>query len=157
MSSENFKADWGLILLRLYIGAMFGLSGWSKLTELRQFQETMISFLRANRNAAYDFYWPFVEKVVLPNTALIAKFVAGAELAIGAGLIVGFMTRWAALGGALLMLNLWCTKGIAQTNLLSTTQYDIILFAVFVFLMFSRAGYVLGLDGRYAQRWKFLR
>lgn len=157
MLSSNFKADWGLILLRLYIGAMFIFAGWHKVQLGRSFHENMIGFLRSHRASAYDFYWPFVEKLVLPHTALFSKLVAYGELAVGLGLAVGFMTRWASIFGALMMLNFWFVKGIPQSQLLSAQQHDIILFAVFVFLIFSRAGHVLGLDARYSERYHFLR
>jgi thiosulfate dehydrogenase [quinone] large subunit len=101
---------------------------------------------------AWPFWGSFLRSVVLPNADAFAWFFAAAELALGIALLVGLLTRAAALGGILLMLILllgqthvmgaswdkWVTAGL-------TTKFALLLLWL---LFLADAGRVWGLDGR---------
>ena len=72
-------ADWSLLLLRLMLALVFGASGFSHLKQPKE------------RAKSIGMSVPFT------------VFLGAAELAGAAGLAVGFMAQWAALGLILLM------------------------------------------------------
>ena len=150
-------ALFSLILLRLYIGGVFIFHGWGKVQRGEGFVGGMENFLKGNLDKSYDFYVPFVTEVVLPFKTVFAYMVAYGELALGVALVLGLVTRWAALGGCFLMLNFWFAKGIPVEQFLSAQQHDISLFFVFLFLAMSQAGHVLGMDATLRHRWALSR
>lgn len=89
-------------LVRILTGVIFAGMGASKVTG---------SFARVFEKGARDMLaqsWPFwasfLKKIVLPHATAFAWIAAAGELAIGIGILVGFLTRWAAASGVLLML-----------------------------------------------------
>ena len=100
---------------------------------------------------SWPFWKSFLNSVVIPHASLFAWFVAFGELAVGIGLLLGFLTRWAAAGGVLLLLTIllgqtyvpgsswtgWVTAGL-------TTK-----FAILLLLLIAAVGYgAWGVDGR---------
>lgn len=90
-------------VVRILTGLLFTAEGLSKLSG---------DFVRggfakqAGRIAAESFpFWRrFLEAAVVPHAGAFAWLIALGELAVGVGLLLGFLTRVAAAGGALLML-----------------------------------------------------
>jgi len=97
------------LAVRVWIGIMWFQAGWSKV-----FGAENPSFLHNNGSgvagfaghgvAAYSWWASIMHSFVVPNASWIAVLVAFGELAIGLGLIVGFLTRTAAVASLFLLL-----------------------------------------------------
>jgi uncharacterized membrane protein YphA (DoxX/SURF4 family) len=99
--------------------------------------------------------------VVLPNASAFAWFVAAAELALGTALVLGLLTRAAAVGGILLMSILllgqtnvgradwtrWVTAGL-------TSKFALLLLWL---LFLTDAGRAWALDARLRERKRSFR
>ena len=88
--------------------------------------------------ASYGWWAAFLHNFVIPNASWIAKLVAGGELLIGIGLILGLLTGAAAFAGLLLNLT-YMFSGSAGVN----PMYAIL--GVLLVLAWRNAGWV-GLD-----------
>ena len=139
-------------IVRILTGVLFVAEGLSKITG----EFVRGGFARSvGRIAAGSFpLWKrFLETAVVPRAAAFAWLIALGELAVGVGLIAGFLTRVAAGGGALLMLAIalgearpearaswgdWITSGLTPK----------LAFLLFVLLFAVDPGKVWGLDGR---------
>lgn len=83
------------------------------------------------------YVW-FVESVALPNAAVFSYLVVFGEIAAGAALLLGFLTRFAALGGVVMNLAfLWAGT--------SSSNPQMLVLGLAVVLVGSLAGYY-GLD-----------
>jgi uncharacterized membrane protein YphA (DoxX/SURF4 family) len=100
---------------------------------------------------SWPFWKSFLNSVVVPHAPLFAWVIALGELAVGIGLLLGLLTRFAAAGGVLLLLTIllgqtyvpgsswegWVTAGL-------TTK-----FAILLLLLIAAVGYgAWGVDGR---------
>ncbi len=142
-------------LTRIATGAVFFAAGYGKVTG---------EFVRGGfaRSASemvghsWPFWGAFLRSAVLPNASVFGWIVALGELAVGIGLLLGFLTRVAATGGALLTLgillgqsyvrgsswNEWITAGL-------TTKFALLLL---VLLAVTPVGRTWSLDARIANR-----
>ena len=91
---------------------------------------------------AYDFYVPFLQKIVIPHAGVFAHLVVFGEVAVGAALLLGCAARLAALGGLFLCLNFLLAGG---TPLLSTDR-PVVFALLLVTVYLTAAGRSLGLD-----------
>lgn len=106
------------LAVRVWIGIMWIQAGWAKI-----FGAENAAFLHNNGAgvagfaghgvAAYSWWGSFLHSFVVPNASWIAVLVAYGELAIGLGLVVGFLTRTAAVA-SLLMLFTYVMSGTAS-------------------------------------------
>ena len=92
--------------------------------------------------------------MLIPNAGLFSALVAFGETALGASLVIGLATRFAALAGAFMVANFWFAKG---TDVLAATNHDVVWIAVLLTLAFVPAGKIFGLDQRLSTRFAFLR
>ncbi len=141
---------------RILTGLLFIAAGYSKVTG--QFIQT--AFAKSAEQMGREG-WPiwrsFLQSAVLPNAQTFAWVVALGELAVGIGLLLGFLTRVAAGGGLLLMLSIllgqsysgagaswdkWVTAGL-------TTKFALLLFWL---LLAADAGSTWALDARLKKR-----
>ncbi len=144
---------WPIVLLRVYTGVFFAWHGAGKLMR-GNFAEGMEGFLNGRLESSFSFYRPFIEIVVLPNKAFFAAAVAWGELAVGAALVVGLATRYAAFTGAILVANFWFAKG---SGVLDGSNHDVVWLVTFVVLGLIPAGKIAGLDDGLSDRLRFLR
>ncbi len=139
-------------IVRILTGVLFVAEGLSKLTG----DFVRGGFAREVHGIAagsLPFWKHFLETAVVPHAEAFGWVVALGELAVGAGLVAGFLTRIASGGGALLMLSIalgqarpaagapwddWITAGL-------TTKFALLLL---VLLCAVNPGKVWGLDGR---------
>lgn len=147
-------AAWPVLFLRIYAGVLFAIHGWGKVSRGDGFVEGMTGFLQSNQEQAYAFYWSFVESAVLPQASLFAGLVAWGELVMGIALILGFATRYAALGGMFLMANFWFMKG---ESFFTATNYDAVWLMIFLVLAFTPAGQIGGVDRVLSRRLALFR
>jgi uncharacterized membrane protein YphA (DoxX/SURF4 family) len=140
-------------LVRMLAGVLFGTLGLEKI--LGEFVHG--GFGKGVRDSMLKSSWPFwrmfLESTILPHASAFAWIVAVSELALGIALLIGFLTRPAAVAGALLMLTIllgqsfpgaqaswdqWVTAGL-------TTKFALLLLLL---LAACDAGRTFGLDGR---------
>lgn len=143
---------WPVALLRVYTGAFFLYYGFGKVRR-DNFADGLSGFVNSNLDSAFGFFRPFLEGVVLPNAGVFAFLVAWGELLVGIALIIGLATRYAAIGGALMVAAFWFTKG---QGFLDAQNHDSIWFVIFVVLAAVHAGRSFGLDARLAGRFRAL-
>lgn len=144
---------WPIVVLRIYTGLFFAWSGLGKVSR-GDFADGMEGFLNSQLANSFTFYRPFIEAVVLPNKTMFAAMVAWGELAVGLAMIVGLATRYAAVVGAILVLNFWFAKGMP---VLAGTNHDVVWFVIFVVLGLVPAGKIAGLDDGLSDKLPFLR
>ena len=92
-------------VVRILTGVLFVAEGLSKVAGgfvRGEFADSA----RRMAAATFPFWKRFLESVVLPHATVFAWLVALGELFVGIALIAGFLTRTAAVAGALLMLSI---------------------------------------------------
>lgn len=135
-------AGWPLAGLRIGIGALFLIAGLGKLEHLGQWPAGVLDFLNHAEKTAFPFYSGFIQ-VEKAHYELFAWLVALGEVAVGTALMLGALTRLAALVGAFMVFNYWFAKG---ADFWSPVGHDDLYIMVFLVLMFTGAGRVLGMD-----------
>ncbi|WP_129841896.1 DoxX family membrane protein [Streptomyces sp. RFCAC02] len=104
-------ARWAPLPLRLFLGGTFLYAGIDKFTDVRPFSgamdtgavERMVSLARDGAAA------PGLSDLLLKEPGLLGTGAGLAEILVGAALLLGLLTRWAAGAGALLTLGMWLT------------------------------------------------
>ncbi len=107
---------WPLSLLRIFFGIVYLSNGLAKITgtssvSLGPWRSFLINsdgargILRHDAATSIGPYHDLVFNVILPHYSIFGAVVTAAEIAVGVGLLTGILGRLAALGGALLTLN----------------------------------------------------
>jgi thiosulfate dehydrogenase (quinone) large subunit len=107
---------WPLSALRIFFGIVYLTNGLSKITgtsgvSVGPWRSFLINYdgaegiLRHDATTSIHPYRDLVVNVILPHYSIFGAAVTVAEIAVGVGLITGVLGRVAALGGALLTLN----------------------------------------------------
>ena len=143
-----------LVLPRVYLGMIFLVAVFAKLTAPPGFATVLTGYLHAVALVqGFPWYQEVVRSVILPHASLFAALVTVGEVFVGVGMLFGIATRAAAAVAIFLLLNYLCSKGMPMWAPASNDTADIIL-ALTVGL--GNAGLVYGLDGlinaRLAQR-----
>lgn len=97
--------------------------------------------------ASYGWWAAFLHNFVIPNASWIGQFISIAELLIGVGLLIGFLTGCAAVAGLALNV-IYMFTGSAGVN----PAYAVL--SVFLVLAWRNAGWI-GLD-RFVLRNKWI-
>ncbi|HEX8769108.1 MAG TPA: DoxX family protein, partial [Jatrophihabitans sp.] len=97
---------WPVLPLRLFLAALFCFAGYAKFAYPRFFEPESPNGFRAAVNAAREGDTPLGGAMgpLADHASLFGHVTAYAEIAIGLGLLVGLLTRLAALGGIVLTL-----------------------------------------------------
>jgi uncharacterized membrane protein YphA (DoxX/SURF4 family) len=129
-----FRIAFGL----LYLDLAFQKAPWNNFGWLQGWIEKQIA------TPAFPWYATFLKEVVLPNFAFFGTMSFVTELALGLGLLLGFMTRLAGLGGFLWQVNI----AVGSFNVPGEWFWiwPLLTLPQFCFA-FGNAGRVLGLDG----------
>ena len=146
---------WPFALLRIGVGVMFFRAGVDKVTRGEAWHDSVAMWIERHFDQAFGFYRGFLEHVALPHHGLFAELVRWGELMLGVALILGLATRYAAVAGAVMMLNFWFAKA-KEEPFWSASNYDALLILILLALAISSAGRVLGLDQHFARRWPWL-
>ena len=123
-------------IIRLYVGIVWFLSGFGKISSGNFSASSMIDMAiknpvkDANGQPAYDFYTSFLKSVVQPNIDVFNFLVEYGELFIGMGLIFGTLTTAATFFAMGLNFN-YLLAGMISTNPLLLFLELIILVAGF--------------------------
>ena len=159
-----------IAVLRIVVGAWFIKAVWTKLTigyvagvvpypavspRFLGFHPKRVAEFAANNPVGW--YKDFLEGTVLPHASLFATLQTYGEVAVGLGLLSGFLTSLAALIGLVLSLNYglatqWMTFGQQGFHLLLITS-------MIIFLV-NGAGRFWGADHLLLprlKRWRWLR
>jgi thiosulfate dehydrogenase [quinone] large subunit len=133
-----------LVPLRIYLGVVFLLAAWPKLTADGGFAPRMEGFLRnvALENA-HGFYRNFLENVVLPNIGLFTPLVVFGELFVALALLSGTVTRLAAGIAMFFLLNYMLAKGMWFWTPASN---DAAMFFIALVVLVGAAGRSFGVD-----------
>jgi uncharacterized membrane protein YphA (DoxX/SURF4 family) len=131
---QGILARAALVLLRIYLGVIFLLGAWPRLSE--DPPSRLIGFL---------------EKVaLLPNASLVASLVTWGGLLVGLTLVLGLMTRLSATVALLLLVNSMFAK---REWFWQPSNNDAALAVIAVALIIGAAGRTFGLDALLAKRW----
>src|SRR5665213_3186667 len=101
-------AGWAFLPLRAFLGFTFGFAGLQKLANPSFFRASNPGGIQAQLLAAS--HRSPIHAVITPlshHAVLLGAVIALGEIAVGFGVLVGLLTRIAALGGALIALNLF--------------------------------------------------
>ena len=146
---QGILARGALVLLRLYLGVVFLLSALPKLSSGSGSE--FAGFLQQRAlETGHTFYRPFVEAVLLLNSALIAPLLGWVEAFVGVTLIAGVLTRFSAGLAMVLALNYMFAKG---AWFWTPGSYDAAYFVIALSLLIGAAGRTLGIDAVLARRW----
>jgi len=93
----------------------------------------------------YPWYRTFLLDYVAPHRELFGYLVMVGEIAVGACLLLGFCTRFAAAVALFMLLNYFFGPGMARGGALLAQQQAFI--ALLVIFILANPGRTLGLDG----------
>jgi uncharacterized membrane protein YphA (DoxX/SURF4 family) len=146
---QGILARGALVLLRVYLGVVILLAGIPKLQ--RDPGTDFMAFLQYRAiETGHAFYRPFIESVLLPNSAVLASSIGWVEALSGVMLAAGLLTRFSAGLVMILALNYMFAKGAwFWTPWNSDAAYFVIALA----LLIGAAGRTLGMDALLARRW----
>jgi thiosulfate dehydrogenase (quinone) large subunit len=146
---QGILARAALVLLRIYLGAVFVRAAWPKLRG--DFTPRLVGFLeKVALQQDHPLYQEFVRHLVLPHASLVASLVTWGELLVGVALIFGLLTRLSATVALLLVVNYMLAKGAWFGQ---PSSNDSAFAAIAVALLIGAAGRTFGLDALLARRW----
>jgi uncharacterized membrane protein YphA (DoxX/SURF4 family) len=137
---------WYLSVLRIYVGFYLLQQG------IRKFQRDFPKGDWIGRQIGdiatldlYSWYKAFLQNYVVPHSELFGYLVMVGEISVGACLLLGIFTRFAAAIGLLMLINYYLGPGMARGGApLAQQQTFIVALAIFVL---ANPGRTLGLDG----------
>ena len=145
----NFKERtylWYIALLRVYVGYYMLIQGVRKFQ--RDFPKSDWIARQIGDVATLDLYpWykKFLIDYVVTHHELFGYLVMVGEIAVGASLLLGLLTRFSAFIGLFMLINYYLGPGMAHGGLvLAHQQIFIIALAIIVL---ANPGRTLGLDG----------
>ncbi len=145
----NFKERtylWYIAVLRIYVGYYMLIQG------IRKFQRDFPKGDWIGRQIGdvatldlYPWYKKFLLDTVVPHHEFFGYLVTVGEIAVGACLLLGLLTRLSALVGLFMLVNYYLGPGMAHGGLMLAHQ-QIFIIALMIFVL-SNPGRALGLDG----------
>jgi len=142
----TYLSEWVLLPLRLFVGVTFLFAGLQKLSNPNFFNpKSPISIQAQLQGATHTSPLHALLVHMLSWASLIGHVVAFGELAIGLGILVGLLTRIAAIGGALLSFSLFLAVSFHSSPYF--TGADIVFFFAFLPLIVSSTPPKLSVDG----------
>ena len=140
-----------LSALRVYLGVVFLVAAWSKLTAVGGFSPRLRGFVeQAALPNAHGFYRPFLATLVIPNATAFAVLVTLGELLVGLSLFTGTATRVGGFGAAFLTLNYLFAKG---NWFWAPSSNDAAMFMIALAVAIGAAGRAFGVDYWLSKRW----
>jgi uncharacterized membrane protein YphA (DoxX/SURF4 family) len=137
---------WYLSVLRIYVGCYLLLQG------VRKFQRDFPKGDWIGRQIGdiatldlYPWYKAFLQNYVSPHSELFGYLVMLGEISVGACLLFGFFTRFAAVIGLFMLINYYLGPGMARGGA-SLAQQQTFIVALVIFVL-ANPGRTLGLDG----------
>lgn len=140
---------WQVALLRVFFGYYFFLDGLGKLTGDFTGPGVLEKWFTTKAAGAFEWYKPFLTGIAIPHHQLFASMVAWGMTLAGLALLLGLLTRPAAVGGIFLTLNFYLAKGGGSPATTSDQAFMAGLLVVFL----TRSGRSFGLDRWLARRY----
>ena len=137
---------WYLAVLRIYVGYYFGNQGYRKFQ--RDFPKGDWIGRQIGDIASLDllpWYKSFLQSYVVPHSELFGYLVTIGEIAVGACLILGLLTRLSAVVGLFMVANYYLAIGMMRGGAMAAQQ-QIYMLLLAIFLL-ANPGRTLGLDG----------
>jgi thiosulfate dehydrogenase (quinone) large subunit len=137
---------WYIALLRIYIGYYMLQQGIGKFR--RDFPHGDWIGRQIGDLTTIDlfpWYKRFLTDYVVPHHELFGYLVMIGEIAVGACLLLGFLTRFSAIVGLFMMVNYLLGPGMARGGA-SLAQQQTFIVSLVIFIL-SNPGRTLGLDG----------
>lgn len=97
----------------------------------------------------YPWMAEFLQSYMGPNVDLVVRTMPLLELAIGFGLLLGFLTRPAALGGMAVNIMIFLASGHTNPGI---ARVNFLMLATEVGILLTSAGRTLGVDALLAKR-----
>ena len=143
-------------VVRILTGLILVALGWGKVTG-EFVRGGFAAQARQMAGETWPFWKAFLEKTVVPNAGPLSWAFALGEIAVGVGLILGLLTRVAAVGGIVLMVTVLLGSGHGEPGATWDQWVTAGMTAKFVLLLLlllfaADAGKVWGLDGVLARR-----
>ncbi|OGH56291.1 MAG: hypothetical protein A3G34_06325 [Candidatus Lindowbacteria bacterium RIFCSPLOWO2_12_FULL_62_27] len=142
MKSERFA----ILLLRLYVGYLFLMAGWSKWTQTPPYTtgEDIAHFLNVKLAACEPntIGSALIQGYYLPHSKLLAWMVVLGEMAVGAALLSGTATRLACVCGIFMNANFF----IATSGSFLTFDNNAFFILIQLLLLCAAAGRFMGID-----------
>lgn len=135
-----------IAILRIYIGYYFLWQGWRKYQ--RNFPKTDWISRQIGDIPALDLYpWykQFLLTYVVPHRELFGYLVMFGELAVGACLLLGLLTRYSSVIALFMIVNYLLGPGMARGG--ATLAHQQTFLVALVIFALARPGRTLGLDG----------
>ncbi|WP_069773970.1 DoxX family protein [Streptomyces sp. LUP30] len=112
---RDTAARYALLPLRIFLGVTFVYAGLDKLTDPAFLKASGAGSIGETMRAVRDSSAvPAMVDLALKSPVGFGYAMAFGELAVGIGVLLGVLTRLAALGGALISLSLWLTVSWAS-------------------------------------------
>jgi thiosulfate dehydrogenase [quinone] large subunit len=148
---SRFKNNWPVLPMRAFLAALFLFAGYAKLTYPGFFDPKSLTGLKATVDSAKRTPLGGALGPLSDHPSLFGHITAFAEIAIGLGLLVGLLTRIAALGGMVLTVMIALSinwNGIKEYTASSGwfTSVDLAVAAALSVFVIGGAG-PLSLDG----------
>jgi uncharacterized membrane protein YphA (DoxX/SURF4 family) len=127
---KNKTKIWGIRVIQFYTGMAFFIHGIQKMIGGWLIHPSILSGMiqySLKSPGIFSFYRSFLIRIVLPHSAIFSVLVSGGEAAVGLGLAVGVLPKFAALMGMFMMANYWMMHG-APIELLGLDQAYFFLF-----------------------------
>ena len=128
---ENQKVSVAWAMIRIWLGVQWLEAGWHKVNDgfdASGFLQGALAKATGAHPAVQGWYAEFLKGFAIPNVDVFNFLIPWGEIAVGAGLIIGFMTIPALLAGAFMNLN-FLLAGTVSTNPVLYTVAIILLFA----------------------------
>ncbi|MEU4874946.1 DoxX family protein [Streptomyces sp. NPDC021608] len=107
---RDTAARYALLPLRIFLGVTFVYAGLDKLTDPAFLKASGAGSIGETMRAVRDSSAiPAMVDLALKSPVGFGYAMAFGELAVGIGVLLGLLTRLAAVGGALISLSLWLT------------------------------------------------
>jgi NADH dehydrogenase len=136
---------WYIAVLRIYIGYYLFLQGFRKFQ--RDFPRSDWIGRQIGDLASvelYPWYRRFLLYTVVPHQEFFGALVMIGEVAVGACLVLGLLTRPAALIGIFMLINYYLGPGMARGGAVLAQQQTFIVCLIVIVL--ADPGRVLGID-----------
>jgi uncharacterized membrane protein YphA (DoxX/SURF4 family) len=137
---------WYIALLRIYIGYYMLTQG------IRKFHRDFPKGDWIGRQIGdvatldlYPWYKTFLQSYVVPHSELFGYLVMAGEIAVGACLLLGLLTRFSAFVGLFMLMNYYLGPGMARGGAQLAQQQTFIVSLAIILL--SNPGRTLGMDG----------
>lgn len=144
-SKQSQRPDWGLVLIRVTVGAIFAAQGWSKV-DAGVDAELVLGTRDAFEKAPSLIAW-WGQNVVLRFPELFAYLIAWGELLGGAAMMLGALTRPACIALAVMLMNFYFVGPQSERQMI------VVLTVCCLACALSRAGRRLGMDETLDRRW----